>query len=510
MALPFPCRQWPGVEEDFNFPAAASPRLPSPGKARSNGRVTITFSAKPDAKSTSVRFFTTGQRNSLPAGITRAELSLKPNSRIFHHAENTLCIGLGDAADIKADTIRRAAGTAGKALRQAGRHRISLHLGEHAAHIGAAVEGLLLGDFLFEDFKDEKTAGLARVTVVVPGAQLATARRAGARAKTVAEMANLARRIANQPGNIVHPAALAELAQWHARHSGLRCTVLDEKKLRAGKFGGILAVGTGSDRPPRLIIIEHRGGKKGEAPIALVGKAVTFDTGGISIKPAADMEKMIWDKCGGTAVLGAILAIAKLGIRRNVVALIPAAENMPGSRAYRPGDIVTCHDGKKVEVVNTDAEGRMILADAIAYARKTLKARTIIDVATLTGACGVALGEFTAGLWSSRSGVATKVLEAAEAAGEQVWLMPHYPEYDTQIRSDFALVKNSGGRLGGACTAAAFLRTFAGDTPWAHLDIAYPARMDRDLPWVTRGATGFAVRTLVNFVEAAKAGGTWG
>ena len=211
-----------------------------------------------------------------------------------------------------------------------------------------------------------------------------------------------------------------------ARDFDLKVTVFDEKKLLAGGFGGLLAVGQGSARPPRLIVLEHRGGAKGEAPIALVGKAITFDTGGISIKPAANMEEMIFDKCGGMAVLGAMAAIAELKLKRNVVGIIASAENMPGGSAYRPGDIVTAYDGKHIEIINTDAEGRVVLADAIAYARKDCKAAAIIDLATLTGACGVALGEHAAGFWSSDEAFGRAVLAAAEKAGERLWPMPLY------------------------------------------------------------------------------------
>ena len=250
-----------------------------------------------------------------------------------------------------------------------------------------------------------------------------------------------------------------------------------------------------------MIVIEHRGGPKHEAPIALVGKAITFDTGGISIKPAANMEDMIFDKCGGMAVLGAMAAIAGLKVKRNVVGLIASAENMPSGGAYRPGDIITTYDGKHVEIVNTDAEGRMVLADAIAYARLDCKAAAIIDLATLTGACGIALGDTAAGFWHNDEAFGKRVLAAAERAGERLWPMPLFTEFDDQIRSEVALIKNSGGRLGGSCTAAAFLKVFAEETPWAHLDIAYMANREKDRADLARGATGFGVRTLVELVE---------
>jgi leucyl aminopeptidase len=462
----------------------------------------IVVAAKVPARTTRVRFLTTSERSKLPVGIREAEISLQPNSRVLFHPDDTLFVGVGDAEGVNADVIRRAAGTAAMALRKAGRMQVALELDRWPDFAPAAVEGALVGGYRFEDFKQNKSPLIERLTLLVPKADVARVRRAAERAQVIGELTNLSRRIANQPGNVVFPASLAEEALWHSRRFGLRCTVLDEKKLRAGKFGGILAVGKGSARPPRLIVLEHRGGSAKEAPLVLIGKAVTFDSGGISIKPAADMEKMIWDKCGGVSVLCAMLAIARLKLKRNVIGLVPSAENMVSADAYRPGDIVTCYDGKAVEIVNTDAEGRMLLADAIGYARKQLKARAIVDVATLTGACGVALGSAAAGLWSSHDGLRAALLEAGTRAGERMWPMPLYSDYDDQIRSEVALVKNSGGRLGGACTAAAFLKTFAEKTPWAHLDVAYTAQSDKERPWLARGATGYGVSTLVTLAEA--------
>lgn len=444
-----------------------------------------------------VRLFTTAQRKAVPHGISAAEFSLKTGSRVFHHGENVLCVGLGDAGKITADEIRHAAGSAAMAMKRSGRTRFTLHLGEWARFAGAAVEGMMLADYAYEEFKATRTRALEQVNVIVGASEIANAKKAAALSHTLGEFTNLARGLANRPGNVVYPETFAEEARWHAKKLGLRCTVLDEKQLRARRFGGIIAVGSGSARPPRLIVLEYRGGPRTQAPLALVGKAVTFDTGGISIKPAADMEQMIWDKCGGAAVLGAMLAIAKLGVKRNVIGLIPSAENMPGAAAYRPGDIVTCYDGRHVEIVNTDAEGRMILADAIGFARKDHRASAIVDIATLTGAVGVALGEAAAGLWSSDDRLRDAVLAASRQSGERLWPMPHFPEYDDSIRSDVALLKNSGGRMAGACTAAAFLRTFADRTPWAHLDIAYTSHRNKDGAALAKGATGFGVRTLV-------------
>ena len=463
--------------------------------------MTLTFTSKAAAGSVQIRLLTTDQRTQLPASVTEAELSLQPGSRVFLHGENTLFVGLGDRAKVTADTLRLAAGAGAIALKKTGRTDFTLHLGEWSAFAGAAMEGFVLADYRYEDFKPKKTHPIGQVTVVVPTKEIAAARKAGERSATIARLTNLARGIANRPGNIVFPSTLAEEAEWHAKKFGVGCTVLDEKKLKAGKFGGILAVGAGSARPPRMIILEHLEGPKSQPPLVLIGKAVTFDTGGISIKQAADMEKMIWDKSGGAAVIAAMFALNQLGIKRNVIGLIPSAENMPGSNAYRPGDIVTCYDGKHVEIVNTDAEGRMLLADAIGYARRVLKPAAIVDIATLTGACGVALGDSVAGLWSNDEKLGEAVLACSKEAGERAWPMPHFPEYDEQIRSEMGLIKNSGGRMAGACTAAAFLRTFAEKTPWAHIDIAYPAYRDKESAALARGATGFGVGTLVRLAE---------
>ena len=471
---------------------------------RVNARVKFSILSKAPAELPGVRLFTPAQRKSLPRGISDAELSLKAGSRIFHHGDGVLCVGLGDAEKVTADEMRLAAGCAAMAMKRSGRTRFSLHLGDWAQFAGAVVEGIMLADYAYEEFKTTRSRALEQVNVIVGARQIAAAKKDAAFAQTLGEFTNLARGIANRPGNVVFPETLAEEARWHAKKHGLRCTVLDEKQLRARRFGGITAVGGGSARPPRLIILEHRGAPRTQAhqgPLALIGKAVTFDTGGISIKAAADMEQMIWDKCGGAAVLGAMLAIAKLGVKRNVIGLIPSAENMPGSAAYRPGDIVTCYDGRHVEIVNTDAEGRMILADAIGYARKDHKAAAIVDIATLTGAVGVALGEAAAGLWSSDDRLRDATLDAAKKSGERLWPMPHFPEYDDAIRSDVALLKNSGGRLGGSCTAAAFLRTFAEKTPWAHLDIAYTSHRNKDGASLAKGATGFGVRTMVELAS---------
>jgi leucyl aminopeptidase len=455
----------------------------------------------PGKRAITVRFVPKDARGKITPPVTEAEFSGKANALFYARHERVLCVGLGQRAKIDAATFRSAAGAATVFLKKIDEHHLAFHLDDWPQFAGPAVEGALLADYRFERFKTKKTAGLASLSVHVLAGDATVAKRAARRSEAIATATNVVREVGNLPGNLLFPGTLAEQAKKLGRSYGFKVRVFDEKALRAGKFGGLLAVGQGSVRPPRLIVLEHRGGAKTEAPVAMVGKAITFDTGGISIKPAANMEEMIFDKCGGIAVLGAMAALAALGVKRNVVGVIASAENMPGGNAYRPGDIVTTYDGKHIEIVNTDAEGRVVLADAIAYARQDLKAAAIVDLATLTGACGVALGEYAAGFWSNDDQLRQRVLDAAETSGECIWHMPMFEDYERQIRSDVALIKNSGGRLGGACTAAAFLKTFAEDTPWAHLDIAYTGHREKDRADMARGATGFGIRTLVELVE---------
>jgi len=462
--------------------------------------VKLAFDTGPHVKQNeTIVVFATPARREAVASSPEAEFSAKPNTTLFFRDKNLLAVGIGDSP--VAQTFRSAAGTAVKFLKKIGRTAVAFDATRHAKFAQAIVEGALLADYRFEQFKTQKTAALESLRVAVPGQLLLKARREGLRGQVLAGAVNYARNIGNQPGNFIYPASLAEEARNLAEAKGLDITVLDEIELAAGKFGGLLAVGSGSARPPRLIVLEHRGGPAGHAPVALVGKAITFDTGGVSIKPAANMEEMIFDKSGGIAVLGAMAAVADLKIKRNVVGIIASAENMPGPSAYRPGDIVTAYDGKHIEIINTDAEGRVVLADAIGYARKVKNAAAIIDLATLTGAMGVALGEAAAGLWSTADALKRQLLAASEKTGERLWPMPLYPEYEDQIKSEVALIKNTGGRLAGSCTAAAFLKAFAEQTPWAHIDIAFTASAEKERPDLARGATGFGIRILAELVE---------
>ena len=454
---------------------------------------------------TTLRLVCKDQRAKLVPPPSDGEFSGEPGALLTDRSSSTVYAGLGERGKLDDSAVRRATGSAALALRKRAQRKVLLILEERPEHVGGAVEGFALGAYRFETFRPKKTQPIAELVVLVAKEDLVSAKKAAARALLLADAANAARDIANTPGNLLYPETLAKAAQAIAAQCGLKCRVLDEKALKLGKFGGLLAVGGGSSRGPRLIELVHAGGPKGEAPLVLVGKAITFDTGGISIKPAANMEEMIFDKCGGTAVLGAMQAIAKLGLRRNVVGILAAAENMPSGTAYRPGDIVTMHNQVHVEIVNTDAEGRMVLGDALSWARSEHKAASIINLATLTGACGVALGDSAAGLWSNDDAFKAEVLRAAQESGERVWPMPLFPEHTERIRSEVAQIKNSGGRLGGACTAAAFLKVFAGDTPWVHLDIAYTAHCSKDSHGLAAGATGFGVRTLVQLASAGKA-----
>jgi leucyl aminopeptidase len=457
--------------------------------------------AKPTANVTRVRFVLRDQRVKLLPGVSEKEFSGQAGALLHHSHESILYVGLGERAKVKAEILRTAAGTAAMALKKIGRIGLQVLLEDWPQFVGPVVEGIALADYRFDRFATKRNELLESLHVQVLAEDLTKSRTAAKHALVVAEATNEIRDIGNLPGNVLYPESLAARALKLAREAGLKATVLDEPKLRARGFGGLLAVGQGSKRAPRFIILEHRGGPKTQAPIALVGKAITFDTGGISIKPAANMEEMVFDKCGGMAVLGAMAAISRLKLKCNVVGLIASAENMPGSNAYRPGDIVTTYDGKHIEIINTDAEGRVVLADAIAYARRDCRAAAIVDLATLTGACVVALGEYAAGLFANDDALLDRLLASAETTGERLWPLPIFPEHEEQIRSDVALIKNTGGRQGGASTAAAFLKAFAEEIPWAHLDIAPVASRTKDAPHLARGATGFGTRTLVELVE---------
>ena len=318
-----------------------------------------------------------------------------------------------------------------------------------------------------------------------------------ARGRILAEAQNFTRGLVNEPANRLTPSKVAEAAQKMASEYQLECEVLEREQMEKLGMGALLGVAQGSAEPPALIAIRYRPARtESKTHLGLVGKGVTFDTGGISIKPADGMEKMKYDMAGGAAMLGAMRAIAQLKPAIAVTAFIPCVENMPGSRAQRPGDIVTAMSGKTIEVINTDAEGRLILADALTYARQQGSTH-LVDAATLTGAIVVALGHLNVGLFANDEAMRDRVLQAAKAEGERMWPMPLEDDYKEYLKSAFADLANVGGRWGGAVTAAIFLKEFAGDTPWVHLDIAGTAWLDESKPYLAKGPSGTPVRTLV-------------
>jgi leucyl aminopeptidase len=421
-------------------------------------------------------------------------------------ADRLLLVGLGKRDKFNPECLRRAVGPALKKLASAGIDHAALQIAEDA--VGPVVEAAELVNYRFTKFKasNDGRLELKSLTLCLPrGSDLRAARQVAVHAQIIANAANYARDIANLPGNVVYPAVLADTARQLAKDCGLKSTVLDKAALEKGGFGGLLAVGGGSAREPHLIVLEHNGGAKNQAPFALVGKAITFDTGGISIKPADKMDEMKFDKCGGCAVLGIMRAAAQLKLPLNLIGIVAAAENMPSANSYRPGDIVTSYRGADkggvtIEVLNTDAEGRIVLGDALTYARER-GASAIIDFATLTGACVVALGTFAAGLIGNDEVLQDKLRAAGERTGERVWPLPLWQEYKDKIKSDVADIKNTGGRDGGAITAAAFLSKYVDDTPWAHLDIAGTAWTTEERAYLAKGATGFGVRLLLDVLS---------
>jgi leucyl aminopeptidase len=422
-------------------------------------------------------------------------------------ARTVMVVGLGDASGVTAESLRRAAGTAVRCL--AGSRRVALLLAADgvppAVGLRAVAEGALLGSYDFTAFRQASLAGrktpVEAITVVVEDPKDKAVVAAAKRAQVVAAEVSATRDLVNTPPGNLHPVELADFAATHARAAGCEVDVLDEKALRKGKYGGILGVGQGSANPPRLVRIAYRH-PRATRTLAFVGKGITFDSGGLSLKPSASMEWMKSDMSGAAAVIAAVTAIARLKLRVNVTGWVPMAENMPSGSAIRPGDVLTMYGGKRVEVLNTDAEGRLILGDAIARACEE-GPDLVVDAATLTGAQLVALGSRTAGIMANDDDLRARVCTAAETAGEQVWPMPLPAELRKSIDSEVADIVNTGDRYGGMLVAGLFLKEFVADgIPWAHMDIAGPA-FNNDDPhgYTPKGGTGAAVRTFVQLAE---------
>jgi len=367
----------------------------------------------------------------------------------------------------------------------------------------AAVEGALLGNYEPDMHKTSSDAKSLEAFHAVAAPDGAEVERSFERGRILAECQNFSRDLANEPANIMTPMLLADRARSMAAEAGLECEVLDQDRMRQLGMGWLLGVAQGSAEPPALIVIRYKpaGTPKSSDHLGLVGKGVTFDSGGISIKPAEGMEKMKYDMCGGAAVLGAMRALAQLKPSIPVTALVPAVENMVSSRAQRPGDIVTSLSGKTIEVLNTDAEGRLILIDAITYAQR-LGCTHLVDAATLTGAIVVALGSVNTGAFTNDEAFLVRVMAAAKDEGEKVWHMPLDDEYKELLKSSFADLANIGGRWGGAISAAWFLKEWADQTPWVHLDIAGTAWLDDAKPFMAKGPTGVCVRTFAKLALA--------
>jgi len=428
-------------------------------------------------------------------------------------AKRVLLVGLGEKKKVTLDTVRKAAANAankavtmkvetlGLALHRAFGGRFDL-----GAMGRVMAEGTYFGSYRYDEFVTESENGrLDSLKVELIDSDPAKTNKLNkglSRGIAIGKAQSHVRTLANRPANVINPAELGAIAEKLARGSkNLSCTVFDEKQLAAKGMGGVLAVGSGSANKPRFIVLKYSSGKaaSGRPTIGLVGKAITFDSGGISIKPSAKMDEMKLDKSGGIAVLGTMKAVAELKLPVNVYGIIPAAENMPSGTSYRPGDIITTFSGKTVEVQNTDAEGRIILCDALSYAVKQ-NCDVIIDIATLTGACRIALGKYMAGLMGNDGRLIKQLQKAAEDSGEKLWPMPSGDEYAEEMKSKIADLKNIGNKWGGACTAAAFLRQFVGNAKWAHVDIAGTEMFEKPTEFTAEGSSGFGVRLLTTYL----------
>lgn len=418
-----------------------------------------------------------------------------------------LLVGLGEAGKLTSSRYREtiAGGTSLAVRRRA--ERIAIAAREDAEfgaeHAADATEAVLLSQYRFDRYKklDEDATRLAELLLPAGDGVDEVIERTRHICRAVA----WARDLINLSPSEKRPPVLADLVAEMAAEVGLGCEIIDEARARELEMGALLAVARGSDSELRLVVLEHApDAVAAAAPIVLVGKGVTFDTGGISIKPSASMDEMKADMSGAAAVVATMRAIAELDLPRRVVALVPMVENMPDGNAYRPGDLVTAMNGKVIEVLNTDAEGRMILADALAYGVREFSPECIVDLATLTGACVVALGEDVAGIMANDDDLSAALVAAGTRVAEPIWPLPMFEEYDKLIESKVGDIKNTGGRWGGAITAAKFLENFVDDTPWAHLDIAGPAYRTKAKPLTPRGGAGFAVRLLVDWLHQHK------
>jgi leucyl aminopeptidase len=428
---------------------------------------------------------------------------------LLHHpaklkAKRLLLLGGGKAKNFTASELRKLAGAAVRFFKPKGIRSFAFLAPENIKSdeaVKAIVEGAFVGNFDPDTYKsDRKDQKIDSITVVARGEQ-AKLQKAMDEARIIGESQNFTRDLVNEPSNRMTPTILAERARKMAQEVGLKFEAYGADKIKELKMGAFWGVAQGSDEPPALIVMRYEPTDAPATPVlGLVGKGVTFDTGGISIKPADGMEKMKYDMAGAAAMIGAMRAIALLKPKVRVTAIVCATENMPSGKAQKPGDIQIAMSGKSIEIINTDAEGRLVLADGLCYARQ-LGCTHLIDAATLTGAVVVALGYVNAGVFANDEKMYERFSQALEKAGEKFWRLPLDEEYKENIRSNIADIVNSGGRWGGAVNAAMFLKEFAEDTPWLHLDIAGTAWMEENKPWIAKGPSGIAVRSLVEFAR---------
>ncbi len=440
------------------------------------------------------------------------EFSGKPGTvKVIHTlgalpAQRIVLVGVGDLNEVTPEKIRRGAGAAVQALLAAKIDSAATAIHQVVMVDGlleASLEGFSLGSYRYNCYKtkDRQEIKLAEVTALLCGSDdLVQNTTAASDAATICDAVRMSRDLVSAPGNLATPAYLADKAREIAGNRDIVCTILDHDELEKLGMGALLAVGQGSQHPPRMAVLEYRGGDKDAKPIALVGKGITFDTGGISLKPGANMELMKHDMAGAAAVLGTLQAAADLKISHNLVGIVPLAENMPDGKAYKPGDVVTTLSGQTVEINNTDAEGRLILCDALHYAQ-SFQPAAIIDLATLTGACVVALGHNATGAMGNTVELLAALKVAGEATGERLWELPLWDEYGDLMKSDIADLKNAGGPHAGTISAGWFLKQFVGTYTWVHLDIAGTAWEDKGRHYLPKGATGVGIRLLISYLR---------
>ena len=424
------------------------------------------------------------------------------------NAQRILLAGLGKREEFTNDTIRFVSGKIAQKAQELKLKEFSIITPpsiviDSSLSTSQIVEGCKMALYKFEDYKSEEKTIDPVVSIIVSSSDKVT--KAIKTAEIISEGAIYTKSIANLPPNDCTPTTLGNFAKDIARKGKMKCKIISKNELNKNGFGGITAVGQGSKNEPKMIILEHNNGPTSKKPIVLVGKAVTFDTGGISLKPGEKMDEMKFDKCGGCTVLGIMKTVSELKLPINVVGIVPSVENMPGGESFRPGDIIKLYGGKTAEILNTDAEGRLILSDALSYGEKHYSPSAIIDFATLTGACIIALGTNVAGMVSNDDKLKKKILDSSKRTTEEVWELPLNEDYMEMIKSDVADMKNIGiGRAAGTITAAAFLKNAIKDTPWVHIDIAgvaWTQLATKEKPYNPKGATGFGVRLILDYLQ---------